>query len=128
MRRIAIALLVVTALLSACRKREATPGPASEDGPFAPRQDSALTAVQVRRWTQANALLDSLSFAYRDSFQTQDPAAKAAAQKSFQTAQNSVCTQQGMRGGYEEYRYIATSLALPVNKALRDSMGMKLFP
>jgi len=127
MKRSIAAVAVALALLSGCHKQKAAPGPAGEDGPFAPAPDSALTALQVERWARANNQLDSLTFAYRDSFLVQDPTARAAAQKSFQAAQDALCRQLGMRGGYDEYRYVSASLALPVNKALRDSIGVKVF-
>jgi hypothetical protein len=130
MRLIVVALLAALCLLAiGCGKKKAPPPlpAATQEGPFAPTPDSTLTALQVERWLKCNTALDSLSFAYQDSFKVEDPAKKVQYERAFISAQNAACLTSGLRGGYEEYRWVSGALANPRNKALRDSFDLPVY-
>jgi hypothetical protein len=98
----------------------------SGNGPFVPTPDSSLTAHQIQTWVRCNRHLDSLSYTYEESFRTATPEQRVQYQKRFEEAQNYVCLEQGLRGGYDEYQWITKALVNPRNKTLRDSLGVNL--
>jgi hypothetical protein len=68
-----------------------------------------------------------LSIVYRDSFQAEEPDLRLKYQQQFVSAQETLCIQQGLPGGYREYLWVMNSLGNPRNKALRDSLGLSVF-
>ncbi len=116
--------LVLLLTANGCRQR---PAQSPDEGPFVAAADSSLTAVQIGRWVAANRALDSVSFAFQDSFRSEDPEIRRKAQADFPRAQEQACLAAGLRGGYQEYRYVTESLPNPRNKALRDSLGVRLY-
>jgi hypothetical protein len=110
--------------LSGCQKKSSGP---VVDGSFAPAADSSVTTAQVARWVAANKALDSLSFAYREAFSSQDPAVRQNAQTAFVKAQETACLAAGLTGGLAEYHYVTASLPNPRNRAVRDSLGMRMY-
>jgi hypothetical protein len=125
MTRIGGAAAVICLLaLSGCQKKD--PGTVA-DAAFAPGADSSVTTAQVSRWVAANKALDSLSFAYREAFSSQDPAVRQNAQTEFIKAQELACRAAGLSGGLAEYHYVTASLPNPRNKTVRDSLGMRMY-
>ncbi len=119
--RIAPLLAVAVALTIGCQQNtEKQPEPESPRT-FAPTADSSVTTQQVAAWLEANEALDSLAFAYRDSFITDDAEKRRGYQEQFMHAQDTLCRSVGLVGGYEEYAWITQALAKPINQALRDS-------
>lgn len=92
--------------------------------PFIPPQDSSITTEQMRKWICCNRRLDSLSEVYLDSLKTESPERRISYQSNFTKAQDTICIQQGLRGGYEEYEYvwILKNSSSKNNKALIDSL------
>jgi hypothetical protein len=119
----ATVIAALLAALVACDQKPAVDRGGSEAA-FTPTPDSSLTRLQVERWVRANQALDALSEAYQDSFSVEDPSERLRYQVRFKLGQDQVCTQQGLAGGYEEYRWILSALASPRNSALRDSFNI----
>lgn len=114
------ALLLAVLLLMSCQNKQS--GSADEEPTtFTPTADSSLTERQVTRWLKANSVLDSLAIAYRDSFSVEDPDSRQAYQEQFREAQNQVCLDVGLVGGYREYAWVTEAMANPRNAGLRQA-------
>lgn len=92
--------------------------------PFVPPSDSSVTRTELESWMDANPLLDSLSYLYRDSFQVEEPATRLRLQHDFVRAQDKICVRVGLSGGYQEYVWVLKNAGNPRNKALLDSLGL----
>lgn len=119
--RIAPLLAVAVALTIGCQRNAEQQPELGTPRTFSPTADSSVTARQVAAWLEANKGLDSLAFAYRDSFSTEDAEKRRLYQEQFMDAQDTLCRSVGLVGGYDEYTWITEALAKPVNQALRDS-------
>lgn len=95
--------------------------------PFNPGPDSLITVSQMKVWLSCNPRLDSLSYLYKDSFQVKDPEARLRYQINFIKAQDHICLQQGLAGGYEQYSWIHKNCGNPKNKPVLDSLELKSF-
>ena len=89
--------------------------------------DSTITIVQMKKWLSCNPYLDSLSYRYIDSFKTDNPDIRLRHQINFMRLQDSICVEQGLLGGYEEYMYILKSSGKKQNRKILDSLGIKTF-
>jgi len=92
--------------------------------PFVPPSDSTVTRAQLESWMNANPLLDSLSYLYKDSFQIDQPATRLRLQHDFVRAQDKICVRVGLSGGYHEYVWVLKNAGNPRNKSLLDSLGL----
>jgi hypothetical protein len=95
--------------------------------PFIPPRDSSITRKQVQKWLATTALLDSLSYIYSDSFNTENPEKNMNYQKRFIKAQDSICIKQGLLGGYDEYVWVSQHIGLKKNSFLLDSSDNSRF-
>jgi hypothetical protein len=95
--------------------------------PFAPPPYNLITTSQMKTWLSCNPRLDSLSYVYKDSFQVKDSEALLRYQISFLKAQDHICLQQGLSGGYEEYSWVSRNCGNTKNKPVMDSLGIKNF-
>ena len=95
--------------------------------PFNPGPDSLITVSQMKVWLSCNPRLDSLSYLYKDSFQVKDAEARLHYQINFIKAQDIICLQQGLLGGYEQYSWIHKNCGNPKNKPVLDSLELKSF-
>jgi hypothetical protein len=86
-----------------------------------------MTADQIKKMTVCNALLDSLSIFYRDSFTTKDAAVLIRLQDDFKKAQDKICLRAGLPGGYKEYYWIFKNYSHPRNAKLLESLQMKVY-
>ncbi len=93
---------------------------------FTPPQNSSITVEQIRRWLSCNSRLDSLSDVYLDSFRTENPESRMRYQRVFIKMQNRICIQQGLLGGYDEYVWILNNSGNKKNKAVFDSLAIKI--
>ena len=107
-------------------KTEAEAPPAARI-PFTPPADSMISAAQMKAWSSCNALLDSLTFRYADSFKTEDPAAMIRYQDDFITAQDKICVRAGLPGGYQEYKWILQNLGIDKNRSVLESVNAQTF-
>lgn len=89
--------------------------------------DSTITTVQMKKWLNCNPYLDSLSYRYIDSLKTDNPDIRRRHQINFMRVQDSICVEQGLLGGYEEYVYILKSSGKKQNRKVLDSLGIKIF-
>lgn len=128
-------LLTAALLLSGCQQKKKKtlappplpPKPAVvEPMPFTPAADSSVSTEQIKGWLSCNSALDSLSEAYKDSFQTEDISLRMAIQNNFSRAQVVVCIKHGLKSGYKEYLWVTGALSSPRNNALRDSFNLGL--
>ena len=94
--------------------------------PFTPPQDSSISIEQIRRWLSCNSRLDSLSNVYLDSFRTENPESRMRYQRDFIKIQDHICMQQGLSGGYDEYVWILNNSGNKKNKAVFDSLAIKI--
>ena len=76
----------------------------------------------MRKWVCCNSRLDSLSEIYLDSLRTENPEKRISYQSNFTKIQDTICVQQGLLGGYNEYVWILMNSGSKKNKALFDSL------
>lgn len=95
--------------------------------PFTAPTDSSISLEQMKKWLRCNPLLDSLSYVYLDSFKTEDPQLRQQYQSNFITAQDTICIQQGLSGGYEEYLWIMKNAGSNKNRAVLSALNIKTF-
>jgi hypothetical protein len=81
----------------------------------------------MKKWLSCNPYLDSLSYRYIDSFKTDNSDIRLRHQINFMRLQDSICTEQGLPGGYKEYIYILKSSGKKQNRIVLDSLGIKTF-
>jgi hypothetical protein len=89
--------------------------------------DSTITVAQMKKWLSCNPYLDSLSYRYIDSLKTDNPDIRLRHQTNFMMLQDSICFEQGLSGGYDEYIYILKSSGKKQNRKILDSLGIKIF-
>ena len=94
---------------------------------FIPPQDSSITINQMKKWLLCNALLDSLSLIYKDSFALNDASKQLIFQENFRKAQDIICVKAGLSGGYEEYLWIIKNIGVPKNKVILDSLKLTAY-
>lgn len=119
------ALLLLLFLFTACnsKKENSPPVHSSTIKTFAPiANDSTITEEQYTTWLRCNPLLDSLSYRYADSFSAQNYERFQHFQEQFVKAQDSICRQSGLTGGYEEYQWILQRLGAKENRDRLDSL------
>lgn len=126
---VAVAFL---AIVQGCVNGKAKQDPAAGKPVFArkafqPPADSSITLVQMQRWLRCNPFLDSLSYLYQDSFQTEDPARRFSYQKDFVEIQDKICVRNGLTGGYDEYLWILDNAGSGKNRRLLETLGLKAF-
>ena len=90
--------------------------------PFTSPPDSSITTEQMRKWICCNSRLDSLSEVYLDSLRTENPERRISYQSDFTKIQDTICIQEGLPGGYEEYVWILKNSGNKKNKVLFDSL------
>jgi len=95
--------------------------------PFVPRTDSVITVEQMRKWLSCNRRLDSLSYIYLDSFKTEDSELRLRYQQNFIAAQDTICVQQGLTGGYKEYVWILRNSGNKKNKKVLESLNLTTY-
>lgn len=95
--------------------------------PFSPPLDSSITIEQLQKWLGCNPRLDSLSYLYLDSFKTDDVKCHLRCQQDFINAQDTICVQQGLQGGYDEYVWILKNSGNKKNRPILDSLKLKTF-
>jgi hypothetical protein len=89
---------------------------------FVPPSDSTVSAQQMAAWFSCNSELDSLSGIFTKSLPAGAPALTDSLQYVFSKAQDRLCRKNGLKGGYQEYRWILEHLGSSKNKALYDSL------
>lgn len=94
---------------------------------YSPPSDSTISYKQMEIWLSCNPRLDSLSYHYLDSFKVTNPENRLRYQKEFIEAQNTICTQQGLSGGYKEYLWILQNTANKKNKQVLKAFNLKEF-
>ncbi|MCL2689389.1 MAG: hypothetical protein FWE57_06035 [Chitinispirillia bacterium] len=121
-----LSTLAVTFVFAGCQPKEEDfhvepPAPRAVQAPrFVPTADSTITARQLRLWKDANPVLDSLVYFYRDSFAVADPVNKLRLQEDFLKAQDKICKLAGLTGGYIEYKWIMGAITNPRNRELLE--------
>lgn len=129
--RIAASVVLLAICCFTCSKKQNEDEKAVPPRPakvaFVPPADSTVTIGQMRKWLRCNALLDSLSYIYRDSFAVEDPTRLTAYQREFVKAQDMLCVVGGLTGGYKEYLWVLRNAGHPRNKHILDSLGMSGF-
>lgn len=93
---------------------------------FTPPQDSSISVEQMKKWLNCSSRLDSLSDVYLDSFRTENPESRMRYQRDFIKVQDLICIQQGLLGGYDEYVWILNNSGNKKNKAVFDSLTIKI--
>jgi hypothetical protein len=137
-RLIIMSILLVVCFFPGCKQKTKeppkalipVPAPAAVEPKkidFLPPADSSMTADQIKKMTVCNALLDSLSIFYRDSFTTKDAAVLIRLQDDFKKAQDKICLRAGLPGGYKEYYWIFKNYSHPRNAKLLESLQMKVY-
>jgi hypothetical protein len=102
--------------------------PAIQDfkpAPFAPSDDSIITPAQFSGWFACNSGLDSLSIAFTNSVIVKETVPCDSTRLIFCKVQDRICVQNGLKGGYAEYSWIANYLGNSKNKPRYDSMNLK---
>ena len=92
---------------------------------FIPPADSAILLPQAAAWFGCNHALDSLSGLFTRSLSPDNPVITDSAQKSFSQAQDRICINNGLRGGYKEYRWIIEHFGSAKNKTIYDSLKIR---
>lgn len=139
MKRFSDVFIILCIALACCCKEkpaEQTPDKPTENTkqpepaarlPFVPPADSVITPAQMKSWRDCNALLDSLTFRYADSFKTQDPAELMRHQENFISAQDKICIRAGLPGGYQEYKWILQNMGIEKNRKVLESANARTF-
>lgn len=131
-----MALLACTLLSISCKDKPSDAAAAKKDNDtamaalpveFIPPADSVITKNQLLSWSACNALLDSLTFRYADSFKVHDPVAIIRYQEDYIRAQDIICARAGLRGGYREYSWVLENMGISKNKVLLESVNAKSF-
>ncbi len=128
-------MVMAVCLFNGCQKKPKAPQlPQAPAAPvqlkkinFVPPSDSSMTIDQIKKMNACNALLDSLSIFYQDSFKTKDAALLTRYQEDFSRAQDKICLRTGLAGGYVEYLWIFKNIGNPRNAKLLDSLNMKVY-
>ncbi|MGA2506255.1 MAG: hypothetical protein ABSF80_02105 [Chitinispirillaceae bacterium] len=92
---------------------------------FVPPEDSSISFIRMIAWFGCNHDLDSLSNIFTNSLSANNAAVTDIDQKNFSALQDHICVKNGLRGGYQEYRWIMDHLGSIKNKALYDSVRMQ---
>ncbi len=95
--------------------------------PFSSPQDSSITVAQMQKWLSCNRRLDSLSYLYLDSFSTKNAESRLLYQQNFIKSQDTICVQQGLSGGYEEYIWVLKNSGNRKNRPVLDSLNLETF-
>ena len=122
-----ITLYTLFLLLFSCTlsKEEKVETPAQlKKVPFTPQSDSSITIDQMRKWLSCNKRLDSLGYAFLDLFKTDDSELRLQYQQNFIASQDTICVQQGLTGGYEEYVWILRNSGNKRNKKVLESLNL----
>jgi hypothetical protein len=93
---------------------------------FIPPGDSSIPSARMAFWFGCRHELDSLSCLFTNSLSANNAAITDSAQKSFSRAQDRTCVKNGLTGGYKEYRWIMEHMGNAKNKAVYDSVKMKI--
>jgi hypothetical protein len=93
---------------------------------FVPPPDSAISRQQMTAWFACNRALDSQSEFFSKSLLPGNAVPTDSARTSFSRAQDRLCAEQGLKGGYSEYRWILEHLGSSKNKAVYDSVRMRI--
>ena len=123
-RIIFLSTLAAAFVFAGCQPKEEElpveqPAPRAVQAPrFVPTADSTITVRQLRLWKDANPVLDSLAYFYKDSFAVADPVNKLRLQEDFFKAQDKICKLAGLTGGYVEYKWIMGAIGNSRNKEL----------
>ncbi len=123
-------ICILSFLFSGCmtKKEEIVETPSAlRKTPFSPSPDSTITVEQMRIWLSCNPRLDSLSYLYIDSFSTEDAERRLGYQRNFISLQDTICFQQGLTGGYEEYIWILRNCGNRKNKHILKSLSLTTF-
>ena len=134
MNRFIISILLPLCFFPGCEQKTKESARASVPAPvelkkinFVPPADSSMTIDQIKKMNACNALLDSLSIFYKDSFKTRDAAVLLRLQDDFSKAQDKICLRAGLAGGYKEYYWIFKNHGHPRNAKLLDSLKMTVY-
>jgi hypothetical protein len=89
---------------------------------FVPPADSAISPARMTSWFNCNPGLDSVSGFFTKSLTADNAALTYIMLKKFSLAQNRVCIDNGLPGGYKEYQWIMEHFGSKKNKAVYDSL------
>lgn len=122
-------IFILVLILSACNRKDekSDPSVTIQKIPFTPPKDTSISKEQFQKWLHCTVLLDSLSYKYSDSFKTEDPKKQLEYQERFIRAQDTLCIEQGLLGGYYEYLWVHRHLGLKKNSYLLDSTDNSRF-
>lgn len=90
-------------------------------------EDSLIAYNQMVQWFSCNSRLDSLSYVYMDSFKLENPTRRIQFQRDFIEAQDRICKEQGLKGGYAEYQKLLAITNTPAMKHIIDSLKANRF-
>ena len=114
-------LFLITVLLLFCNEQK-TEEIRLDFKPFVPPLNDSITPTQASLWLKCNPPLDSLSKLYTDSFATEDPSLRLKYQKDFKNRQDTICVQNGLKGGFSEYKWIMENAGKSKNSHLFNSL------
>jgi hypothetical protein len=93
---------------------------------FVPPPDSTIAPQQMTAWFNCNSALDSLSEIFIKSISSgKSVTITDSVQKNLLREQNRICFRNGLKGGFEEYRWILVHLGDFKNKPLYDSIKIR---
>lgn len=94
---------------------------------FTPPKDSSISPKQASNWNTCNDLLDSLTIRYADSFKVDDAVAILRYQEDFISAQDRICVKAGLKGGYQEYKWILLHMNVEKNRSVIQAVNAQTF-
>jgi hypothetical protein len=89
---------------------------------FIPPADSVISPARMTAWFNCNHGLDSVSGFFTKSLTAKNAALTDSMLKKFSLAQDRVCIDNGLPGGYKEYQWIMEHFGSKKNKAVYDSL------
>jgi hypothetical protein len=128
-RSVGVAACAAILAIAGCGRPPDSPS-SKKNAPFVPAAfnppaDSVISRPMMRAWFACNRGLDSLSKRFPASL---SEGGRDSAGRLFTTAQDVICAENGLAGGYAEYRWILENLGREKNRPLYDSIRAALPP
>lgn len=90
--------------------------------PFTSPADSIITPARFSAWFATNGSLDSLSIDFTNQVKSGVTAPSDNTRVIFRNAQDRICVQKGLKGGYVEYCWITENMGNSKNKLMYDQI------